>query len=149
MKKIPRSVQLKRVKKRLHDLWSWLVRNRDGWKCIFCGREHNPIERVIISAHHWIVHAAGSIATRYVLGNGVSLCWGCHKFHVHMRGDAWTIDRIREYMKELVPLEQYERIKFLGKQCAEVELEDLLELEQKMIALKQKQEAEKCLGQQM
>jgi len=149
VRKVPRVVQLRRVKKRLHDLWSWLVRDRDGWRCIFCGKGQNLAEKVYLQAHHWIVHAAGSVATRFILGNGVTLCWSCHKFHVHLRGDAWTLDRIRDHMraKGFITDDEYDQVKFLGKQCAEVELEDLLELEQKMLALKTKkeQEAGKCL----
>jgi hypothetical protein len=53
-------------------LWSKFIRCRDGGACVSCGN----LERV--QAHHIVrkvLYPWGALET----GNGISLCWGCHR----------------------------------------------------------------------
>lgn len=120
-KKSPREARTHAIKKLIHTLWSKLVRRRDG-ACVLCGVSASQKQ---LYAHHWIVHAAGSIYTRFILNNGVALCYSCHIFKVHSRGDAGTLDEIREYMRRFMRDWEYDEINKRGHQPNEVTLEDL------------------------
>jgi hypothetical protein len=54
----------------LDDLVSKQVRERDGHRCRKCGRE-----RVY---HHHVFGKKAHPSTRWVLENGISLCYHCH-----------------------------------------------------------------------
>lgn len=108
-RKLPLAKRLKRLKTRLWALISQIVRLRDG-QCILCGNTET------LQAHHWIVHARGSIATQFLPENAVTLCYSCHIFKVHQRGDAFFLDQIKAYMiPKFLDEERYEEIKFLGR----------------------------------
>ena len=125
---------IRRAKKRCHDLWSKAVRARDNNRCILCGKTEG------LNAHHWIVHAAGSLGTRFLLGNGVALCYGCHIFKVHARGDAQYMDQIKSYMiPKFISQEEYEIIKIKGNQICKMGLDDLLAVEDGFKILVEKQ----------
>ena len=122
LRKPTRSVLFKRLKKECHRLWSLAVRRRDK-KCILCQSIHG------LNAHHWIVHARGSLATRFLVLNGVTLCYACHIYKVHGRGDAETFDIIKEYMKRYLHEQRYFEIKQLGHGIAKMTVEDLQKIE--------------------
>lgn len=117
-------VQLfKILKKETWDICSKVVRQRDGHKCILCGSTKG------LSAHHWIIHARGSLATRFIEANCVTLCYACHIFKVHARGDAGTLDQIKTYMiGRFLDLETYEKIKLLGNGISDMAPEELAEI---------------------
>ena len=130
VRKVPRSVQFRRLKKICHALWSKAVRARDSF-CILCGVSGGSKQ---LFAHHWIIHSRGSLGVRFNPGNGVALCYACHIFKVHQQGDARYLDQIRAYMftNGFMDEATYEHIKFAGNAIAKVELEDL---EQVRVAL--------------
>jgi len=72
----------KLAKKKLHKLWSEIVRARDK-TCVFCGTSES------LHAHHAIVHAGRSNAVRYDTRNGLTLCAKHHLFGVHK---AWSCE---------------------------------------------------------
>lgn len=117
-KKVARSVLFRRIKKICHNLWSKVVRARDG-RCVLCGNSET------LQAHHWIVHAAGSLLTRFLPENGVTLCYACHIFKVHQRADSELLDRIKEHMTKHLDWPRYEEIKAMGHCPNELTLEDL------------------------
>ena len=57
------------------DLWSKAVHERAGGKCEFCGSEKR------LQSHHVIPRT--NYATRYLLENGVRLCYKHHFFWAH------------------------------------------------------------------
>ena len=123
----------KRLKNKvLPALWSIRIRKRDGNRCIMCGKSS---EEVALNAHHWIVPAGRSLRTRFILDNGVSLCYACHIFKVHKDGAAQHMDAIRLYMRRFVSEERYEEIKRMGNDPWQPTLEDFdrikLELEER------------------
>lgn len=67
-------------KKKLDEVWSWLVRDRDG-KCRCCGRGR---PEVTLYGHHWFLPKTYSLVLRWNLLNGIALCYGCHKFKYHL-----------------------------------------------------------------
>jgi hypothetical protein len=78
-----------------------------------------------LQAHHWIVHSGSSLGTRFLVDNGATLCYPCHIFKVHGRGDAFYFDQIRAYMASRVDEERYETIKRVGREPAQFSIEDL------------------------
>lgn len=119
MRKATRKQRTKRVKVLLQKKWSLSVRGRDQ-ECVLCGKTEN------LQAHHWIVHASGSLGTRFLVENGVTLCYGCHMFKVHARGDAETLDSIKKYMiPQFLTEDRYEEVKSLGRGISNVTLEEL------------------------
>ena len=63
---------------KLDALWRVAVKLRDG-RCCICGAWDAALE-----AHHSIIRRS-SIATRWAMNNGLTLCWKCHA-HVHSGG---------------------------------------------------------------
>ena len=66
-----RQVQIKRIKKVLQGLWSKAVRERDGDKCLMCGKTE------FLHAHHWLFRKGHSLALAFDVRNGAALCYGC------------------------------------------------------------------------
>ena len=65
----------KLTKAKVDTLWSRLVKERDGYKCIICGKTEN------LNSHH--LYGKKSHRMRYLLDNGVTLCRYHHKYGVH------------------------------------------------------------------
>ena len=57
------------------ELWSKAVKKRAGYKCEYCGKE------TTLQSHHMIPRT--NYATRYMLENGVCLCYKHHFFFAH------------------------------------------------------------------
>jgi len=58
--------------KRCDELWKKVVKERAGWKCEFCTKTNK------VQAHHVIPRT--NFATRYLVENGVALCY---RHHIH------------------------------------------------------------------
>ncbi len=56
---------------------SKLVRERDDWTCMRCGKQYPPNSRGLHAAHHFTRRTK---VTRYDPDNLLSLCYGCHQF---------------------------------------------------------------------
>ncbi len=61
-------------------VWSLCVRTRDGFKCQLCGESGK-----VLHAHHFIGRRKAQ--TKYLLENGVCLCFACHN-EVHDDSDT-------------------------------------------------------------
>lgn len=117
---------LQLIKKRLDVLWSKVVRQRDG-RCVLCGVS---AEAKQLYAHHWIRNRAGSLATRWLLGNGSSVCFSCHHFKVHASADMSSLDAIKDYMiPRFLTVDGYEEIKRLGVGTTDISMDDLVGME--------------------
>lgn len=68
IKRKPKS-PLKKLQKRLLDLWSLLVKLKAGSKCEICGRH---IGEVVLNSHHII--SKSNLTLKWDLRNGCSLC---------------------------------------------------------------------------
>jgi len=75
------------LKRKCDTIWSLLVRGKYT-HCALCGRPDG------LSAHHWVVSKHCSNRTRWLVDNGISLCYGCHIHQTHRNADYRTISRI-------------------------------------------------------
>lgn len=102
--------------------WSELILIRDGFRCACCGRNDGKLQ-----AHHWIVNAGRSLKTRFLLDNGVTLCFHCHIVRLHKQADLEVSEKIIEYMGlRGVGLERRREIRGLASISRGVSLEDLM-----------------------
>ena len=92
-----------KVNKKKDAEWSEAVKERDGHKCVKCGKT------TYLNSHH--IYSRSNHAIRWDLDNGIALCSGCHtmssKFSAHktpmlfyeflleLKGQDF-IDRLRE-----------------------------------------------------
>ena len=66
---------------RLDNLWSRIIKERDGWRCQRCGGYYPHGGKGIQAAH---IVSRRHANTRHELMNGVCLDTGCHLFfHAH------------------------------------------------------------------
>ena len=83
--------------------WALKIKERDGFKCLYCGKTE------YLNSHH--IYSRSNYAVRWDMGNGITLCSGHHtmssKFSAHktplefvdflkeLWGEDW-LDRLRE-----------------------------------------------------
>ena len=84
-------IPLPRLKKQLDKLWSERVRTRDG-KCVLCGKTGKGLQ-----AHHYIKSRARSLKYRWDIRNGITLCYGCHIYAVHMTASFEIVNKLLHY----------------------------------------------------
>jgi len=81
--------------KDLDDLWSLCVRTRDNFTCRKCGRSKEM--GYTIQAHHIIHKGNNNYGTRWVIENGISLCYHCHHHIAHHNSiefENWIRDKV-------------------------------------------------------
>ena len=66
----------KTIQNRCDKNWSIIVRNQAGNKCQMCGKDEG-----VLNAHHII--SRKHKPSRWLLYNGVALCYRCHMFKAH------------------------------------------------------------------
>ena len=123
-KTIPRSVRMKRVKAQLAVLWSLAVRRRDR-ACVMCGKTDT------LQAHHWLFFKSHSMALAFNVANGATLCYPCHIFKLHMRGDGNFAMRLCETMTARVGSGIVEEMREIARHPEPISLEWLEELRDK------------------
>lgn len=62
----------KRLCNNLDELWRIAIKLRDKGKCVLCSKTDR------VNAHHCIVPERRSLAIRWHMQNGITLCQGCH-----------------------------------------------------------------------
>ena len=62
--------------------WAEMVKARDGNRCVICGKEAGKGSGKGLNAHH--ILPKEQIATRFDIGNGITLCPKHHKFSNEM-----------------------------------------------------------------
>ena len=71
----------KKLKKECDIFWRDCIRERDKYKCAYCGKEY-PRKSRGLQAHH--IFTRTRMNTRYSMANGLSLCYGHHSYaHSH------------------------------------------------------------------
>lgn len=94
-------------------LWSELVRERDGGRCRFPGCGYSPAY-----PHH--VFSRRSLATRWEVRNGFTLCFGHHR-----RGHAQDPEELRDVIISQIGQEEFDRIKFASRAITKLGVADL------------------------
>lgn len=102
---------LPQFKKKLDKLWSEKVRERDG-KCVICGKSGKGLQ-----AHHYIKAKSRSVKYRWDLRNGVTLCYGCHMYIVHMTASFEAINKLVEYALNKEILTSAELVEIARDKC--------------------------------
>lgn len=96
-KKPKRKVSKKRqLDKKCLDLWSKCVRARD-LTCRGCNSDFR------LSAHH--VRSRTNLSTRYLLDNGICLCWKCHSLQ------KFNPERFQDMILEIIGDDTYQELK--------------------------------------
>lgn len=115
MKRNPR----KTLKNKLDKLWSLAIRKMYK-RCIVCGTADN------LQAHHCIVRKGQSLGVRWLLDNGVALCYACHIFKLHgNQGDKQFLDRYMEAVNQAVTSEAQEAIVEIGHRVNKMTVDDM------------------------
>lgn len=66
-----------------HKYWSQIVRSLDGHTCQWCGSKNKP------QAHHIVAQGICSIIARYIIENGMTLCYACHIHRLKIDPDGY------------------------------------------------------------
>jgi hypothetical protein len=99
--------KIRKLKKKLDIAWSKAVRKKYP-RCIVCGK--SPTQ-----AHHAIIRKARNLTTRWMVENGVGLCFPCHKFKLHgSQGDKVFLDQYIACVNAAIPEELQVEIICLG-----------------------------------
>jgi hypothetical protein len=77
-------------------LWSQCVRARD-MTCKQCNSDYK------LSAHH--IRSCTNLSTRYLLDNGICLCWKCHSLQ------KWNPEKFQDMVLEIIGDEKYQELK--------------------------------------
>lgn len=94
-KRRPAKKRAKRAKvpstNKVKKIFSDMVRERAGWKCVRCGRDCSERKGLLHCSHFW---AVGFTATRFDFDNCDALCYVCH--YGQMR-TGWEYNKQGEY----------------------------------------------------
>ncbi len=109
MKASARTLAKRKVERELDALCREIVLQRDGWRCVRCGRANGEaipgsVERVRLQWAHVITRRIRS--TRWLLENGMSLCKGCHFgfwHRVSVRLNEWPEEAAQEWFAAKYP----------------------------------------------
>jgi len=82
-----------RARIKLHELWSYVVRYRDGFACQWCLFDDRKNVNRCHHAHHIVARALGKTAGSYELDNGVTLCYHCHIDRIKNEPDEYIAFR--------------------------------------------------------
>jgi 5-methylcytosine-specific restriction endonuclease McrA len=66
-----------KVEEACGNLWSRIVRKRDGYQCQWCGGKDLP------AGHHIVQRSLSNVAGHYDPDNGVTLCNDCHIYRLN------------------------------------------------------------------
>lgn len=82
--------------------WSLKIKERDGFKCLYCGKTE------YLNSHH--IYTRSNYAVRWDMDNGITLCSGHHTMSSKFSAHKTPLEFI-EFIKELWGEEWYERLK--------------------------------------
>jgi len=89
------------LKKKLHTIWSRLVRHRDGYVCQWCSKVHKNNH-----AHHIVAKSMCGVIGLFDLRNGMTLCYRCHMFRLKSEVDEYIVVRDRFLKKHGLTYDQ-------------------------------------------
>ena len=131
-----RATRIKRIKKELSALWSNAVRDRDGRRCLMCGKAENKAEGLVLNAHHWRHRKGHSLALAFDVRNGATLCYGCHIGRLHRDGDGAFILRFLSLMVDKIGAADCADMDEIARHPRPVSLEELGDIRDSFFAPK-------------
>lgn len=87
--------------------WSQEVRERDDYTCQRCGRMH---ERNSVGLHAAHIFSRGIMRTRHDIDNGISLCYGDHRWF-----DSRSKEDREAFARNILGDERYEALKIRAR----------------------------------
>ena len=89
------------AKKKLHNLWSYVVRSRDKFACQWCFHDGKHNVSLTHHAHHIVPRSICGNNGSFDVDNGVTLCYPCHLFRLKSEVDEY-IEFRNKWLKENV-----------------------------------------------
>lgn len=86
--------------------WALKVKERDGFKCVYCGKDK------YLNSHH--IFSRKHQGLRWDLENGITLCSGCHNFSTTFSAHKTPVEFV-EWIKELKGEDWYNRLRTKAK----------------------------------
>lgn len=86
--------KIKRLEKKLDELWSTYIRTRDFWSCMRCHQSFRHEPGKLQGAH--IIPRSASKYLRWNKNNGIALCYSCHIGWQHLGGNEVEFVRLAE-----------------------------------------------------
>lgn len=133
-----RATRLRRIKKELSALWSKSVRNRDGNRCLMCGKTEH------LAGHHWRHRRGHSLALAFDIRNGATLCYGCHIGRLHRDGDGAFVLRFLSLMCDKIGAADCTDMDEIARHPRPVSLEELEEIRAAFLAPQPESRMEFC-----
>ena len=91
-----------KIREKKDKQWSQAIKERDGFKCLHCGKDK------YLNAHH--IFSRNNYKVRWDMDNGVTLCSGCHTMSSKFSAHKTPIEFI-EWIKGKWGEEWYERLR--------------------------------------
>lgn len=107
----------KYVVKRLDDIFSLFIRNRDDWTCIKCMKMHEPHSKSMTCSHYF---NRIKWATRWDEDNCDAACMPCHMYHLEKQKQGWY----QAFKKEQLGI-KYDVLEVKSNTTAKYSLADL------------------------
>lgn len=92
---------------KVKKIFSDMVRERAGWKCIRCGRDCSERRGLLHCSHFW---AVGFTATRFDFDNCDALCYVCHYGQMRTGWEYNKQGEYREFMLNKLGARAYEAL---------------------------------------
>lgn len=106
------------IAKELDKLWAIVVKQRDGYQCVVCGKDP-------VSAHH--IFSRKNHSTRWEISNGVSLC-----FWHHLRWAHVEYEQFRDFVMAWMGKREFEAIKERAARIEKYTIADLIDIRDKL-----------------
>lgn len=92
---------------KVKKIFSDMVRERAGWKCVRCGRDCSERRGLLHCSHFW---AVGFTATRFDFDNCDALCYVCHYGQMRTGWEYNKQGEYREFMVKKLGHDGYDRL---------------------------------------
>lgn len=109
------------LKDKAHKLWSLLIRRKYP-RCVMCGTEEN------LQAHHCIEPAGRSDGVKYLLSNGITLCYHCHIHKEHGSASKTWRDTLSSIIDSVISKDDQQNIHEIGHKNNKLETCDIEEI---------------------
>ncbi len=105
--------------KQMLELWSKVIKLYDDGKCAYCGKT------TYLNSHH--IFSRSNYSTRYTIGNGITLCAGCHVLSSTFSAHKTPVEFV-EWIREKRGESWYAKLREYARQSKKYSKDDLLEI---------------------
>jgi len=119
-KKTPKEI----LEETCHNLWADCVKTKHGYVCQMCGTEH--IDKATVMSGHHIRTKRNHAYTRYMVRNGLCLCFRCHS------GERYQQEAFMDKIIDIVGQDEYDALRILSKTDIKYSIADLEEIKKRL-----------------